>query len=421
MKTKILVLLTLLMAAPMAFAGLGGPSPIPNPPNFYINSSAVSLCRGTINYVPLTVTNGGGVSIIGQQTTQGPTMQNVELSWINAKSSFSIKNSTTSAQSIAPQNSITVYLPLFVAANASSVLSATVGINYYFYSVYSDSEVRNLTFGTATCGTPVSVAISPKVLSSGGINNVSVVIANNGAMPVNGITIRASIPGTDGTWLSAQPIDVSSMAPNSTTEINASIYVDSGASLSFPINISANFFQNGNLGQIAQSDVMLSSGIISLTPTSYTISPQTPSPDSIFSISFVLTNIGTTGATAVTATALPPEGFAPFGPSSVFVGDVGTDSQTPVTLTLSASNSVKPGSYQIPIRINYLNGIRQNLSTMAYANVYMSTAAAANFTANGFGPRAAAGGGILLLITLVLLIAVVVLAYLLYKEKRRKR
>lgn len=427
MNTKfITALLMLLLMMPLAFAGLSGPSPIPNPPNFYISTSATAICRGQVNYVPINVTNkattAGNPHDINITTSAligpNPTMQNVQLSFTSTKGLYPAGNGTLVLGNINPNTSVRTYLPVFVSGNASSFISTGVAINYYFDSYYGDSETRNVTFSTETCISPLSIKVSPEVLVSGTIQNISVNLTNTGATPLNSITLHFSIPGADGAWLSPQPIEVASLNPNSTIVFNKNVYIAGNESdQSVPLNVSVIFYNGSNINELYQNLEILSSGLIALSPSSFTISPTTPTPSSIFSISFILTDTGTAGASAMIATPIPPKGFSTFGSNSVFIGSITADSQTPVTLSLTASNSVKPGSYTIPIRLNYLNNLRQNLTLWANTTVFVgqstfnATAGAARFRTNS-----GSGGGLL---TILLIIIIIVLGYLYYTERKK--
>ncbi|MFI5412772.1 MAG: hypothetical protein ACHQX1_02680 [Candidatus Micrarchaeales archaeon] len=415
--TKIILLLSLLFSAALpasAFAAVSGGT-FPNPPNFYVDSQVPTLCAGLMNIIPINVVNTGVVSVGGPQA--GPSLQSVQLSVSNTKYLYSGRNASTVAIGGVPAGSSAIgYLPVFVAANASSIVSLGLNVNYYFDSLYTNSAAFNLTFETRMCPMPLSVTLSPQVLTSGNIENVSVNITNTANVPLNIITVHFSLPSVDGTWLSP-PLQINSLAPMSTVNFNESIFVYRNATQSFPLNISANYYINNSIGQIFNSDKILTTGLIGLTPTTFTISPQTPSPDSIFSISFVLTNIGTTGASAVTVTALPPSGFSAFGSQSVFVGDISPDTQTPVTLTLQSSNSLNPGTYKIPIQINYLNGLRQNQSLDSSATVVIVPAQTNSTLSNARYSTSGGGSGGLVII---LVIVVIVLGYLYYKERKRR-
>lgn len=395
----------------LAFAGLNGPSPIPNPPNFYISSNAVGVCRGQVNYIPITVVNKGSA------TSPNAQMQNVQLSAVNTKSIYSVKNSTVTIGNLGVNSSSTVYLPVFVAANASSLISAGISINYYYFSLYSDSETRNMSFGVQTCAMQLSVAAHPEVVVAGLIQNITLDLTNLGNTTLSSLSIHAAVPGQDASILTNQPTQISSIPPKGTASVNENVFVYRNASLSFPINLSISLYNGTNLQQISDSLSLLSAGIINITPSSITLSPQNPTPGSIFSISFVLTDVGTAGASAVYATALNTGGFVPYGSNSVFVGDMQVDTQTPVTLTLTAQSSVKSGTYIIPIKLSYLNGLRQNLTSTIDVPVSIVAAAA---TSNTISTYRHSSSGIGLLV-LVLVIVAIVLAVLFLRERKKRK
>ncbi len=410
-KTNLLKLLLLfvIVAPVVAFAGTSGPSPIPPPPNFQISTNTLTLCKGLINEVPISIRTPLGASL----------MQAVQLSLTNSRSAYTVGNGTVSAVNVSSNLTRTVNLPVFVSLNASSLISAGISINYEYDTLYTDSEVRNISFGIDTCATPLAVSVRPKVLVSGRIENVTLNLTNNGKLPLNFISIRASLPSVDGTFLGIQPVQVSSIAPGSTVFLNQSVFVYRNATQSFPVNLSISMYNGTSLEQISDNPIVLSTGIINITASSVTLSPQRPSPGGIFSISFVLTDIGTSGASAATATALSTSGFAPYGSNTVFIGDMQTDTQTPVTLTLTVDNATKSGTYTIPIKINYLDSLRENLSTTVDVPVGVGSAGSFNAVAVAYKLRHSGGIDYSLVIVVILIIIIAVLAYLLHKEKKK--
>ncbi len=68
--------------------------------------------------------------------------------------------------------------------------------------------MRNISFGVERCPTSLSIAILPKVLISGKIENITLNLTNNGNTALNYISMHASVPNTDGTFLGIQPIQV---------------------------------------------------------------------------------------------------------------------------------------------------------------------------------------------------------------------
>jgi hypothetical protein len=407
---RLIYLLMLFAAVPLAFATLSGPSPIPNPPAFSVTSTITNLCRGLVNHIPIIVTN--------QNSNIGATMQNVQLGISNGKGLYAAGNGTINTANISVGHSAVIIIPVFVAANASTFISTGIGINYYFDTLYSDSEVRNVSFSTETCSMPLSVSVSPKLLTAGVIQNLQLNLTNIGSGPLTAVAVKVGVPSQDGAMLTSQPLQLSDVAGNSTSTLNEVIFVSKNASESMPLNITASFYNGTNLEQLSESVSVLASGIVNLTPSGFTVSPSVPTPQSTFSISFILTDTGTTGASAMTITPLPPAGFTVYGANSVFVGDLAVDTQTPVTVSFFTGNNLKAGSYNIPIRVNYLNSLRQNITYWANTSVILGASTFNSTAIQRF--RSSSGGGSSGLLIIILLVIIVVLGYFLYKERKRR-
>jgi uncharacterized membrane protein len=396
--------------ATLSFAGTSGPSPIPAPPNFQISTNAITLCKGIINTVPISIKTPVGAA----------KMQAVQISITNSRYAYTVGNGTVSAVNVSPNVTNTVPLLIFVSLNSTPLISVGTAINYQYLSLYSDSEVRNISFGVETCPSALSVTVSPGILTSDKIENISLGFTNTGNTTLNYLSIHSSIPSIDGTFLGSQPIQIASIAPKSSVQVSQRVFIYKNATQSFPINLSISLYNGTSLEQLSYNPIALSTGIINITPSSVTISPQTPTSGSIFSVSFVLTDIGTSSASAVTATALVPQGFEPYGSRSVFVGDMQVDSQTPVTITLTANSMLKGGSYNIPVEINYLNSLRQNLSTTIMVPVQIVATAgtfnALSGAARSYSRTGSTGG--FLAIPIIMAIVIIILLFLFLRERK---
>jgi hypothetical protein len=415
------MMMLLMVALPaVAFAATSGPAPIPNPPSFQVATNSLTLCKGVVNYVPITVSNLG-------KFNGSISMESLQLGISGSKSIVQVANGSTNILTVKPNSSVTVNMPVFVTLNSSTLISADIAVNYNYLNYYSDSELRNVSFGTMYCPSQLSVSISPSVLTSGKIENATVVLKNKGNTTLGDISFKTSMSSQQGQVLTQQPVSIGSIPPFGTAKVNESLFINS-TSQTFPINVSASLYNGSKLVQILDSVTVLSSGIINLTPTGTTVSPTAPTSGSIFSISFVLTNLGTTGAAAVTVTALPPSGITAFGSNSVFVGTIAVDSQTPVTLSLTSSGT-SSGVYSVPIKISYLNNLRQQINgtisvpVTIYSANGLVTGKGGIASSSGSGGttvyrKSSGGGGVILII---LLVAVVALAALFYRERRRHR
>jgi hypothetical protein len=194
------------------------------------------------------------------------------------------------------------------------------------------------------------------------------------------------------------------------------VFVFRNASQSFPLNVSVDMYEGTSPVQLLETVPLLSMGIINITPSSITLSPQVPAPGSIFSVSMILTNIGTTSAAAVTATPLPPTGISSYGSNSVFVGDMSVDTQVPVTMTMQSNASLSSGSYSMPVRINYLNNLRENMSAVITVPLTIRAVIASNSTRPGANGRGGESPVVLLLLGIA-----VVAAFYAWKKGMFKR
>ena len=402
-----MLILVATLATTFVYASTSGPSPIPTPPNFKLGTNVITLCKGMYNTVPIIISTPSGASM----------MQDVQLSLTSSR--YALGNGTVNAENITANSVKIVPIRIFVNLNATPLISTAIGINYQYLIFYTDSEFRNISFGTETCATPLSVSVQPYILTTGRIQNVTLNFTNTGNSTLSYLSIHSSLPGIDGTFLGLQPVQIGSIAPKGSASVKEQVFVYNNATQSFPVNLSISFYNGSSLEQLAINPVALASGIINITPSSTTLSPSSPTAGSIFSISLVLTNVGTSKASAVTATALAPTGFSPYGSASTFVGDIQTDTQTPVTLTLITQSSVKPGNYTIPVRISYLNNLRQNLSTTIDIPVEITATMASNSISRAKTARSLGGSGIIGLILIIVIIAVFVL-YLMERGKHKK-
>lgn len=397
-----LLLLFAAIVPAMAFAGTSGPTPIPPAPAFQLSTPALTLCRGVVNDVPITVSNPGGQP-----------MTSLQLGTVASRNIYVIGNGTVNQANVSANSSATMYLPIFVSLNTSSLVSVGISVNYNYLTLYSDSEVRNISFSVQTCPSQLSVQTG-RVVTSGRIGNLTLGLKNVGSTVLSAISLSISLPAQSSAILSSQPVRIGTLAPGESASVNETVFFFRNASQSFPLNVSIDMYNGTRPVQILETVPLLSLGIINLTPSSITLSPTMPSAGSIFSASFILTDVGTAGASAVTVTPLPPAGITPYGANSVFVGDMQIDTQTPVTITMMSRAGME-GTYDIPMRINYLNSLRQNMSTTISVPVTFGSSNSIYETGTAGRPTTYKRGSSPL--PWLEFVAIVVLAYLYAHEK----
>jgi acyl-coenzyme A thioesterase PaaI-like protein len=93
------------------------------------------------------------------------------------------------------------------------------------------------------------------------------------------------------------------------------------------------------------------------------------------------------------------------------------DNQVPVTMTLRSNTSLKAGKYTLPVRINYLNNLRENLSTTILVPITIASGVAFNTTRTG-GPGRTTGGGIVsTVIDVIIVLAILAVAFWYARKK----
>ena len=358
----------------LAFAGTSGPSPIPPAPGFQVSTNTLALCKGVTNNIPITVSNLGN--------DYYPSMQNVQLSLSSQYILQTGRNSSMTINSIAPGTSGTATAHAFINMSSSPLITVKVPISYTYLTLYNDTEIRNLTFETIYCPSllPLSINVTPDVIVSGQINNLTLGFTNTGNTTLSNISAQISISGSQSgvQLVGKKPLSIGSISPGNTVNITQRIF-ENGSQM-FPLNVTAAFFNGTNLDQVSDSFTMLSGGVINLVPSSISVTPTSITPGSIFSISFIITDTGTTGVSNANASAVLPNGFTNYGVSTYdYIGNIGVQSPTAVSIALVSNSSLKSGSYIIPIKLNYMGNFRQKDSITVNITV--------NVTGSGSGTK----------------------------------
>lgn len=258
---------------------------------------------------------------------------------------------------------LTLYAPAQtaypVSTEQASILS--VVMSYTNEAGVSVTEARSLgiLLRLMPLASPISLAMDPPVLVAGTINNASLRLANSGSQALANLAVGLTILGQGVSIAGPQEFSIPLLRPGESVSIPVNLYVAPAAGSSASVGVSLRYYANGTLVQESRGIGILARGIVELAVTDYTVIPETPSPGQVFSITITLTNRGTITASTVVASPDPPQGFRIFGTRSVFIGDVQVNSPTILTITLAASNSTRPGRYEVPIQLTYYNNLRE--------------------------------------------------------------
>lgn len=360
------------------YGGTNTSAPIPPSPTFNITTNTITVCRGLTNFIPLNITDYGNA--------YGAGMSDVQLSFSNKNI---IQPSTITVNSINPHTSDVIDAPIFFDYNTSPGLTVLeIPITFDYLNIYTSSQVKNVTLDVLNCPSdfPLQVNLSTDVLVSGQVNNLTLSFKNTGDSTLNSISAQTSISSSQSgiTFINHKPIEISSLAPYATVNVTEEMYEN--ASQIFPFNVSITLYNGTEFAQAMDSFSMLSSGTVVMVPSSISITPTSVTPGSIFLISLVITDTGTSGVSNANATAILPSGFSDYGTtSSDYIGSIGTETPTPISLTLMANSSVKSGSYTIPIKLDYLGSFREALSSIVNVTVNITSSGSSGLSGSTTG------------------------------------
>lgn len=238
---------------------------------------------------------------------------------------------------------------------------------------------------------PLEINVSTDILISQQISNITFIFSNNGNTILRNVSAQTFVTGSHSgiEFLDNNPIRINSIFPHSSVSVTRNIY-ENGSQI-FPINVSATFFNGSSLEAVSNSFTMISGGTINMIPSSMSVTPTTVAPGDIFSLSFIITDTGTTGVTDANASVLPTAEFRPYGTSATdFIGSISTESPTSISLTMIANSSLKGGKYVIPVVLSYLGNFRQRMNTTVNVTVNV-TSTSSSGTSYTSGSRTSTG------------------------------
>ncbi len=214
------------------------------------------------------------------------------------------------------------------------------------------------------------VSVGPTELVIGRENYVFLNISNPLNHLVEGVEVTLSTTA-HLLLLNESRLYVGELGPNSLRSIKLLVYVPSTASTSASLIINVKYLDSssGVINSFTTSRTLLLRGVINLTLTDVAVIPESPVPGQPFSVTLTVTNVGTSTAYAVRASALT-EGLPvrTFGPKSVYVGNAEVNSPVTFTLNLMLERSAK-GVVRVPIQLTYMDNLRRVHTKVFYVEV----------------------------------------------------
>lgn len=320
-----------------------------------LSSTVTSLSVGQTNSVSLFVQSNWSSpikSLFVVVAAQAP------LSIVGSDGSFSISG-------LGASQTASIAISLYVSPTSAYSWPITVTSTYVSVdgSLHSDQKTLSFLLNSQFGLSPLSLSVQPSTLTSGKVNNLTLAISNTGSYQITRLTATFSFPGAQINWLQPDIFQAQAIPPGQNATVQARVYAPPLSTTTTTLQVSLKYYDNNNvLNTETRSLGLLARGAVQLTLVDLSTVPQNPTPGQIFSATATVTNIGTITASAVTATADVPAGLRIFGSKSVFVGDMQVNTPTTFTISFFVENETRPGNYQIPVQLTYLDNLRSQLS-----------------------------------------------------------
>lgn len=324
----------------------------PASPNLLVELSPNELVMMSINEVGLKVTNAGIASISDLSVVITPSSPMV---LIGSDGKFNFK-------SLAAGDSIIIPLSLYVVETTAQSSQVSVSLSYVDAANQLRTESRQLNiFITARPHqllSPIDIRISPNVLYSGMINNVSITVRNVGSSPLRAVSLTFPATSSSATWLEEGIVSIDQLGPGEEYKLGTRVYVSSDAPSSLTLTLSTSYYGSDNILKQEERQVgVLVKGLVKFEVADFTVLPERPSIGQTFSLTLILVNTGTSKAYSVSIQPGKLEGFRTFGQSRSYLGDVSTNTPTSVTFSFLAQNNTRPGLNQISLVISFKDSL----------------------------------------------------------------
>lgn len=396
------------------------PASAAQPPTLTVSTSTQTLLADQENLVEVTVTNTGEFKAISAFMTVG-------LPSPGSSGALMILNGSDGRYylgDLAPGQNITIPLKVVVGRGAAGGLyQITFSFTYQFTGTVTDT--RAVGFSVPSLDTymaKLDLSLTPQHLVAGANNSLSLSLRNVGNGTAESLAVSLTLPGSqgassayilmgsDGTWY------LDRLGPGEEAVIPFQVYVLSSASntgatftftTSFSDQQSRSKQQSNAFGVIAMGNV----NIVILSSSTYPSKVRAGQP---FSLTVTLLNIGSTTAQSMIFTPNGLPQMTPLSQSKVYLGDLGVNVPSSLTLPFVAGN-VTAGNYTLPIEYTYRNSLGMNLSGTLQIPFRIVLDETNNNSTNPAAPSPSPFALLLFAVPFVLVIAVA--AYLLHRRK----
>ena len=389
-------------------------APVRGSTGFSINATSHGLLAGSVNNLTIKLRNTGS----GYAYDIKPS--------IAASSSLNPVGEPGEAASLAPNATAYLTIPIYVSPGAAGQ-SVSAQLSLAYSDAYGNNESLQTTldlYGVAPAS-QVSLTSQYEDVEEGAPQNTSIIVSNSGGTPITNVTVQLTpespmtIIGSDGYF------SFPYIAAHSNVSMPVNLYVTSSSSTVATLSAQISYVFDGQAESGTRDLSFLTPGAINITETSTALLPAAPTQGGIFSVTGTLLNSGTTSASALSISTSGVNGISVLGANSTFIGTVGVDSPTSFTVSFEASRTVKPGTYTIPLRIEYLNNLNQKQSKLIEVPVQIASSSAnstfvtgnSSFVKGSFNQKKG-DSGLLLIVVIIIAAAVAAVAYMKVFRKR---
>jgi hypothetical protein len=262
-----------------------------------------------------------------------------------------------------PGNSVTVPLNVFVSAGMKGkALPITVELSYLGPEnvLYELSQSLQIPVKSTTLMPPLTLDVDSEELSIGKSTIVNIDLKNVADRNLSEIQLTLS-PDNTLKLLGSTVFYIDTLLPGENRSLEIEAYVPTTtAALTASLTTILTYFDEGTWSSYSETQQinMLLRGLIEISLTDFAIIPNTPRPENPFSITFTVTNIGTSKAYA--ASTVPYlEGLpaSTFGPKSVYIGDIEMNLPTTFTVNLQLESTTMT-SMVLPVTLSYMDNLR---------------------------------------------------------------
>jgi hypothetical protein len=223
-----------------------------------------------------------------------------------------------------------------------------------------DNVFKIINKADAQAGPRIRVESLNETLSSNAVNNVALIVKNEGDSDAVSITLQITPLNTYLTIVGSNVYTIETLSPNESREITVKIYVPKSVSGATGLRVSVVFMDESWHSQ----EVIYNLGFIITGNVEFALQRSCQTPSKVFSgdlniiLTAIIVNIGSKEATHLNATLKLPEGIKPSWAKSnnVYIGNAFSDTPVECKFYLDVEESTPHGLYNLELELVHDDG-----------------------------------------------------------------